>query len=50
MSLKSTEELSVMTMKNDANFEEELTCHFKVDMENLTKFDPSTWKPQKFSF
>ena len=42
MSLKSTEELSVMTMKNDAKFEEELTCHFKVDMSNLTNFDPST--------
>ena len=50
MSLKSTEELCVMTMKNDAKFEEELTCHFKVDMRNLTNFDPSTWKSQKFSF
>ena len=28
-------------------FEEELTCHFKVDMRNLTNFDPSTWKSQK---
>ena len=26
MSLKLTEELRVMTMKNDAKFEEELTC------------------------
>ena len=42
MSLKSTEELSVMTMKNDAKFEEELTCHFKLDMKNLTNIDPST--------
>ena len=42
MSLKSTEELYVMTMKNDTKFEEELTCHFKVDMRNLTKFDLST--------
>ena len=31
-----------MTMKNDAKFEEELTYHFKVDMRNLTNFDPST--------
>ena len=31
-----------MTMKNDAKFEEELTCCFKFDMENLTNFDPST--------
>ena len=49
MSLKSTEELSVMTMKNYAKFQEELTCHFKVDMRNLTSFDPGTWKSQKFS-
>ena len=42
MSLKSTEDLSVMTMKNDAKFEEELTCYFKVDMRNLTNFDPGT--------
>ena len=45
----STEELSVMTMKNYAKFEEELTCHFKVHIRNLTNFDPSTWKSQKFS-
>ena len=50
MSLKSTEELCVMTMKNDAKFEEELTCHFKIDMRNLMNFDPNTWKSQKFSF
>ena len=37
LSLKSTEELSVMKMKNDANFEEELTCHFKVDMQKFDK-------------
>ena len=49
-SLKSTEELSVMTMKKCAKFEGELTCHFKADMKNLTNFDPSTWKSQKFSF
>ena len=30
------------TMKNDAKFEEELTFQFKIDMRNLTKFDPST--------
>ena len=35
MSLKSTEELSVVTIKNYAKLEEELTCHFKVDMRNL---------------
>ena len=31
-----------MTMENDAKFEEELTCCFKTDMRDLTKFDPST--------
>ena len=38
-----------MTMKNDARFEEELTCHFKIDMKNLRNFDPSTRKSQKFA-
>ena len=32
-----------MTMKNDTKIEEELTCHFKIDM-NFTKFDPTTRK------
>ena len=43
MSLKFTEKLCVMTMKNDTKIEEELTCRFKIDM-NFTKFDPSTQK------
>ena len=30
-----------MTMKNDGQFEEELTCHFKIDTRNLINFDPS---------
>ena len=47
MSLKFTEELCVMTMKNDAKFEEELTCQFKIDMRILMKFDSSTQKSQK---
>ena len=50
MSLKSTEDLSVMTVKNYTKFEEELTCRFKVDMRNLTNFDRSTWKSPNFSF
>ena len=49
MSLKFTVELCVITMKNDANFEEELTFQFKIDMKNLTNFDPSTQKSQKFA-
>ena len=31
-----------MTMKNEAKFEEELACHFKTDMKNLTNFEQST--------
>ena len=27
-----------MTMKNDAKFEEKLTCHFKIYMRNLNEF------------
>ena len=42
VSLKSTEKLCFMTVKNDAKFEKELTCHFKIDMRNLMNFDPST--------
>ena len=49
MSLKFTRKLYVMRMKNDAKFEEELTCQFKIDMRNLTNFDPSTQKSQKFA-
>ena len=42
MSLKFAKELSVMTKKSDAKFDEELTCNFKAGMRNLTNFDPST--------
>ena len=40
--LKFTEELRIMTMKNYTKIEEELTYRFKIDMRNLTNFDPST--------
>ena len=50
MTLKFTEELYVMTMKNNATFEEELTFHFKTDMSNLTNFDSSTRKSKKSLF
>ena len=49
MSLKCTGEFCVMTMKNDAKFEEELTSQFKIDIRYLTKFGPSTRKSQKFA-
>ena len=36
-----------MTKKNYTKFEEGLTCQFKIDMRNLTDFDPRTRKSQK---
>ena len=44
MTLKFTEELCVMVMKNNVKFKEKLTCHFKTDMRNITNFDSSTQK------
>ena len=45
------DELSFMTLRSYANFEEKLgeesTCHFKIDIRNLTSFDPSTSKVYK---
>ena len=41
MSLNTREELRVMKMKNDAKFEKDLTCQLKIDLRNLTNFDPS---------
>ena len=35
-----------MTMKNTVKFEEELTCHFKIDMTN---FESRTQKSKKFA-
>ena len=49
MSSKFIGEIIVMTMKNGTKFGEELTCQFKIDMRNLTDFDPSTRKSQKFT-
>ena len=49
MSLKFTEELCIMAMKNDVKFEVELTFPFKIDMRNLTNFDQKTRMLQKFA-
>ena len=49
MSLKFIGEFCVMTMKNDAKFEEKLTCQVKTDMRNLMSFDLSAEKFQKFA-
>ena len=39
-----------MSMKNDTKFGKELTCQFKIDMRNLTNFDPSTRQSQNLHF
>ena len=50
MSLKFTGELQVMKMKNDAKFEQESTCQFKIDVKEFEEFDPSTQESrQKFA-
>ena len=49
MGLKFTGELCVMAVKNDSKFEEDLACQFKIDVRNLTNFDLSTQKSQKFT-
>ena len=36
---KRAEELCVITLENDAKFEEEMTCALKNDMRNLANFD-----------
>ena len=42
--LKSTEDLSFMTLRSDGKFVEELPGRFNIDMKNLTNFDLSTRK------
>ena len=48
--LKITEQLCVITVKNDTKIEEGLTCRFKIDMSILTNFDPNTRKSKRFAF
>ena len=48
MSLKFTEGLFFIRMKNGAKFEEDLTCQLKIDMRNLMNFDLNTQKSPKF--
>ena len=50
MILEIIEDLCVSTMKNDTKIEEELACGFKIDMMNLTNFDPITQKYSKHAF
>ena len=47
---KSTEELSFMTLKSDAKFEENRTCGLENDMRNMANFHQSTQKFQNWDF
>ena len=49
MRLKLTEELCVMTMKNDTKFEKELTRHLKINIRNLRNFDSNTQKSKNLA-
>ena len=44
--LKSTEELSFMTLESDSKFDKKLTSSLENNMENLVNFYQSTWKSQ----
>ena len=48
--LKFIGDLCVMRIKNDAKFEEQLTCQFKIEFSNLMNFESSTQKSPKFEF
>ena len=48
--LKSKEELSVMTLKSHAKFEEKVTCALENDMMNLANFHQNIWKCQNRDF
>ena len=50
VTLNVTKELNVMKMNNNTKIEEELTCRFKIDMRNVTNFDPSIRKSKKIVF
>ena len=50
VTLNVTEELNVMKMNKNTKIEEELTCCFKIDMRNVTNFDPSIRKSKKIVF
>ena len=49
MTEKIIKELCVMTLKNYEKSEGELTCRFKIGISNMTDYDLSTGKSQKFT-
>ena len=50
ISVKFTGVLCLMTMNNDAKFEVELSCQFKIDIMNLMNFDLNTQKSHNLHF
>ena len=50
LEVKSRNELSFMTLRSDAKFEEKLTCCLENDMRNLANFHQSTRKCQNWNF
>ena len=48
--LKSTEKLSLMTLKKDPNFEEKLIFCLKNDIRNLVNFNSSSGKSENLNF
>ena len=50
VSTKSVEELSLMTLKNDPNFQEKLAFCLKSDLRNLVNFNSSIGKCENLHF
>ena len=50
MNIKYSGELCVMTMNNDTKFVEEMNCHFKTDMRNLTNLTETLKSLKKLLF
>ena len=48
--MKSTEELSLITVESDAKFEEKLALVFKNDMKNLVNFNANSGKSENLHF
>ena len=46
--LKNTEELSFITLKGDAKFEEKVTCDLEKDMRNKANFHQINLKSQNW--
>ena len=48
--MKKYRRLNLMTLKNDAKFEEKLTLDSKNDLRNLVNFNVSSGKSENFHF